>query len=72
MAFPFTGVKTKQCGLDLVFPCITVKMFVSAIVPLLLLVTAALTPPPLFMSPDLQHPHTRVGWVALCHEIRDL
>lgn len=32
----------KQCGLDLVFPCIIVKMFVSAIVSLLLLGTAAL------------------------------
>lgn len=42
MAFPFTGLKAKQCGLDLVFPCITMKMFVSAILSLLLLVTAAL------------------------------
>lgn len=32
----------KQCGLDLAFPCIIVKMFVSAIVSLLLLGTAAL------------------------------
>lgn len=32
----------KQCGLDLVFPCIIMKMFVSAIVSLLLLGTAAL------------------------------
>lgn len=31
----------KQCGLDLVFPCIIMKMFVSAIVSLLLLGTAA-------------------------------
>lgn len=39
---PLSGVKAKQCGLDLVFPCITMKMFVSAIMSLLLLVTAVL------------------------------